>query len=346
MNKTNNSFSGLRFIACFCVFALHCYSMKMSHFAAWSVSLFFMMSGFLYGKQYANKEISWKNSNSFVWRKIKKLYPLYLCTSVLIIPYFLIKIGFRETLIQIIPYLLLTQSILECFHAVFVAAAWFISAIIILYFLTPTLICIGKWMFSNMNFFKIGLFCIIPLYILLIIYSYLICKYNWGTFWIYNFVFARVIEYFIAICLGIFTENTVGMNRLSSKKQGIISDVIMMIVFVVIVMLGFSFSMSQAYWRIVVWIIPNCLLLYFADKKVGFVNRLLSVKPLVWLGQLSFEIYLFHPVFLLYLTFWDEIWNISRVWRISCFCLTFVLTLFSSYLWSQIQKKLSLIRDR
>ena len=337
MKEKENAFSGLRLIACFCVFALHCYSGKMSLFAAWAVSLFFMMSGFLYGKRYAKRPLPIRNTFSFVWRKLKKLYPLYLFTTVLAIPFFVITVGWEQILHQLFPYLLLLQGVLYPYSEALLAAAWFISVIVILYLLTPLLVNFAKKLDDTIGRKGIVAFCL-GCIVLLGIYSKYMYESGAASFWIYSFALVRIPEYTIAICLGLAAGKQVNSGRKNRKQQELLADGVILAVFLFVVVCGFSNKISQAFWRDVLWIMPNGLLLYFADKNIGLMAKILSWKLFVSLGQMSFEIYLFHPVFLLYSTFWNEFWDSKRIWRICCFCLILCLTLLASYLWKRVQK--------
>lgn len=339
MKEKKNAFSGLRLIACFCVFALHCYSGKMSLFAAWAVSLFFMMSGFLYGKRYAKKPFPIRDTFPFVWKKLKKLYPLFLFTTVLAIPYFVITIGWEQVLQQLLPYLLLLQGVWCRYNEALIASAWFISSITVLYFLTPLFVNAAKKMADRTGLKGTVGICLGSIVILTIYSRYM---YEAGTenFWIYNFAPVRFPEYLTAVCLGVFAGRRSERGRQTGKQQALLADGVLFCVFLFLAVCGFSFPVDSALWRDVLWILPNCLLLYFADKNIGLIARILTWKPFVSLGQMSFEIYLFHPVFFVYTTFWNEFWDSKRIWRICCFCLILCLTLLASYLWQCAQKKL------
>lgn len=77
-----DSLQTLRAVAFIGIFLNHAGS--NIQWAAWGVSVFFTLSGFLMYYQYEDKELecSVKNNMSFSLNKIKKLYPLHIITMI------------------------------------------------------------------------------------------------------------------------------------------------------------------------------------------------------------------------------------------------------------------------
>lgn len=84
----------LRFWAFFNVFVCHgeqwlFFKYPTSHCSTAAVSFFFMLSGLVTALASFNKDIrlSWREEGKYLWRKVKKIYPLYLFTTLYVFLY-------------------------------------------------------------------------------------------------------------------------------------------------------------------------------------------------------------------------------------------------------------------
>ena len=80
MKKRMDSMQALRFLACLCIFAHHCYITEVVY---WGVSVFFVMSGFLMCCGYYDRysaSLDPAVSLRFSLKKLWKLYPLHVLT--------------------------------------------------------------------------------------------------------------------------------------------------------------------------------------------------------------------------------------------------------------------------
>lgn len=84
----------LRFWAFFNVFVCHgeqwlFFKYPTSHCSTAAVSFFFMLSGLVTALASFNKDIrlSWREEGKYLWRKVKKIYPLYLFTTLYLFLY-------------------------------------------------------------------------------------------------------------------------------------------------------------------------------------------------------------------------------------------------------------------
>lgn len=78
---------GLRAIAFLAIFLSHSGIGPFGCFGAWGVSLFLMMSGFLMSYRYLQKSNTPTFGFSFVWSKLKKLYPLHIIMMIAKLPF-------------------------------------------------------------------------------------------------------------------------------------------------------------------------------------------------------------------------------------------------------------------
>lgn len=84
----------LRFWAFFNVFVCHgeqwlFFKYPTSHCSTAAVSFFFMLSGLVTALVFYNKDVrlSWREEGKYLWHKVKKIYPLYLFTTLYVFLY-------------------------------------------------------------------------------------------------------------------------------------------------------------------------------------------------------------------------------------------------------------------
>lgn len=340
-----DALQGIRFAAFSAIFLLHCLSTKFCYAAAWAVGFFVILSGYLYGMKYAEQPIddSAKGILTFTWRRIRKLYPLHIVTSLAVLPLCnvdiiiqtqnwseLWKLG-KTTVLS----LTLLQSWIPSDYHGLNGVSWFLSSIVFLYFMTPWLVRLGKYIWEH------GKMMGIVLSIVLLIaaqYTYSVLASTFSVnyeFWLYIFPPARLAEYCIGILLGIW------MGMAGEELRTLPgADLWLTIVFACIAV--FCFVMGDwdvALWRTVLWIAPNVMILIFLSGKKGLWGNFFSSKIMVWLGNISFELFLIHQVLARYVTRWSDMWDSSRAWKLTFCGIVFVGTLLFAFLWSYFTRR-------
>ena len=133
---------GLRAIAFLAIFLSHSGIGPFGCFGAWGVSLFLMMSGFLMSYRYLQKSNTPTFGFSFVWSKLKKLYPLH------------IAICLNVTLLQIwIPN--------ESLYTLLNGPSWFMCVIALAYLFFPLFLSALRNIDSVLSAFKMLIIFII-----------------------------------------------------------------------------------------------------------------------------------------------------------------------------------------
>lgn len=298
---------GLRAIAILAILFYHCGNVELYQLATWAVSVFIILSGFLTGlkiKRNATieKECSIKICWKYAWSHVKKLYPLHLIMLILSIPvsgmiedisnYGAAKLPFW--LVVFVMNVTLTKSWYPEYYFGFNGVAWFLSTYMVLCFVTPFLIkAIRKFRKKNKERYAFAV--VILLFIAGFLYSWLIGKTTLNVeYWTYIFPFARLFEYLIGMLAGTleggFKKETLGIMQTLSVMS--------------IVVLVFFVDMPQWLYRSVVWIVPNVLMILSIYWNENRCTKLLSLKPLVYIGGISGYIFLIHQVVYSYFTYY------------------------------------------
>ena len=301
----------LRFLAFLNVFLAHgeqwlFFPYRTSHSASSAVSFFFILSGLVAGYSLAGKTVvpSLGNVAVYLWKKIRKVYPLYFLTTMFAvmfsgIPSLLMECNFEglsPLLLQLGKNLLLIQSWFpENAHS-FNTVGWFLSVLIFLYALSlPFAWLLNKLGSSKYRFLWLtglfgGIFCWI------VFYCYVTQGYNM-SFWHYQFPPARAGEYLLGMILGFVAVPV---------KEKLPWGKIWKVVFTVLeigVLLFWYYSLSRPgnYWRnnVVAWLIPNLAVLAVFLCGRGWCSDLFRHRGLVYLGDISFECYLLHQLILI-----------------------------------------------
>lgn len=318
-NTKIEAFQGLRAVALAGIIFYHYNNPGLSTYAAWSVSMFFMLSGYLNGISWSNgkhppKDL--KGSIFYMLRHIKKLYLLHIIMTLLCIPVSGIPEQIRQSGLSgfvfwglvFLMSVTLTKSLYPKYYWGFNGVSWFLSAYAVISLLTPALLHKTAHMLENKRF-KTALKAILAIWILQFSYCFLIGRTDWNIeYWIYIFPLSRLGEYMTAMIVGMFTQRvfcdafSCEDDRLSAAEAGLslpfgkISAILGIIFGIMIAMLIFCVSIPEWLVRSVVWIIPNTVLLWSLHSSKGILTRSLSLRPLVILGNDSAYMFLIHPV--------------------------------------------------
>lgn len=349
-----NSIQFIRIFAFLNVFLLHAGAYRVTSFqenAAWAVSFFIMISGFLYGYQYyrdSNLKIS--STIRFFVSKLFKVYPLYFLMTLLMFPFSeVFRVGREPVLSYVFKKIFYNLFLIQSFHFdrkinyAFTGVGWFLSTFMFLMLLTIPLICLlKKFVHKKAHILFILLLCFLSS----MIYTEGIQMIHAeASYFAYIFPFARLFEYVSGILLGFYcSAEKIIVPKLSKK---IVFTFLELGIFVVLIFL-FTFSERFPYFNsAVLWILPNLVLIYIFSKEYGFLSKIFALPFFTRLGSLTFDAYLIHEVLLMYVYIVPSInVGIRRCEKLGIllFCL-FMSFLFAEYhqknsLFDQISKKM------
>lgn len=316
----------IRFLALIPIMSWHMdmmgyWLLPLNHEARWngansSVVLFYILSGMISGYLSYDKDIrfSVKDTLKFVWKKIKKFYPLYLGVTLYSISFTpLLKLvadrsfgeDFRYLTGLLIRNLLLIQSWIRVYpgeYFVFSEVGWFLSTIMFLYLLDVPLRAAATAIRyrardlrkKHANTYMFGAI-IAGLLIVVMVYCYVLRATD-VEFTEYVLPIARVGEYMMGIALGYLLYPLLNRSNTGRVVHNSVLYTILELASLVIWVSVLFIPVSIWEFRIVRWLIPNLLVLTIFMLGRGEISRIFRLTPFKYLGDISFEIYLLHSM--------------------------------------------------
>lgn len=298
----------LRFLAFLMVFCLHAEQWIWFSYPGWNgavsaVSFFVILSGAMtgYGGYYKEQELTWRAVVTDVWRRLRKLYPLYFLSVFFSVSYF----GLPGVLVNhdfwgaipllkvLVRHLLLLQSWFPDGYFDYNGVGWYLSTIFFLYFLNIPLLTLLKKMERST---RAGLLYLLSISLCLVgtcVYS-IVTYAGDAHFMQYICPLARIGQYFTGMVLGYIMrplkEKHTDCTR--GKQVCTVAEV------AALGMWAAALFLPEETWhnRLVDWMIPCVLVIGIFLWGQGRVSDLFRWKPLVRLGDISFECYLFHQI--------------------------------------------------
>lgn len=302
----------LRFFAYVNIFLLHTrlYDFGVLKYnGTWPVSFFFVLSGFLSG--YRDREVlhfSWKEERTYMLGKLKKLYPLYFMTTILMIPFsgLVLKIsnhdfagvlggGDTVGVFILLRNLLMLQSWFPSLYFSFNVVSWYLSTMMFLYLLKlPLELLLGR--IRRRRFGRLGLLLLGALTMLaMLAYTYWLNVRGMNLeFWTYVFPVSRLPEYICGMICGMLVRELPPARNIwlfSLCEAAVVALALKLLYFT---------AMPQWLSRASGWMLLNCVLISVFAMEGGVLSRLFSLKIFDILGTLSFECYLLHTVVYMY----------------------------------------------
>ena len=298
----------LRFLAFLNVYICHAevwlfFKYPASHCAAAAVSFFFMLSGLVTALSLFGRDISLslKSQGSYMWKKIKKVYPLYFLTTVFCFGFYtlpgIVSSGNWQALAgHIWPMaanLLMIQPWFNGGMVCYNSVSWYLAASMFLYlFALPGMYVLNRVMGKRFPVLWLG-----GIFFVLMVFITAYCRFTWPydmDYWQYALPPARVVEFLMGMLLGC------GIRYVKPWLEKLPLGKLLPTVLEVGALCFWVFCLRRPgnYWmnRIVSWIIPNTILLGIFGFGMGWVSSCFRWKPLVRLGDVSFACYLVHNI--------------------------------------------------
>lgn len=285
---------------------------KLSFWAAGGegVTFFIVLSGFLMSYVYLDRmhDYSIKAQKDFLIKKIKKFYPLHIMALLAALLLNVLVVLKNEGIAIASLTDLAVKTVLNAlFLQVYVpidgifmnnvnGVAWFLSAIVFCYANSVFAIGFVKRIDKKGKLLLGFAGCLILHTVLVEIFR----KNDYRTFVLYVFPFFRFLEYFIGMLIG---KWFVSYKMEIGKKTGTLLEILAIVIFFVnhtLVQNGFWADKGIKYNYFVLGTAMVIVTIFAFEA--GYVSSLLKNRVLVYIGNISFDIYIMHQVIIKYVT--------------------------------------------
>jgi peptidoglycan/LPS O-acetylase OafA/YrhL len=291
---------GLRAIAIIFIILSH---FKQLNFVSGGVNIFFVISGYLITHIFLNQQL---DISKFYKQRFLKLYPsIFIISLITLILYLLIGDfvqwsiilrSFISTIIGLFNFYLIKIGNVygqENYINPFLPF-WAFCVIVQFYIIYPIILKIifflkKKFKFNNN-------FIITSLSILSIIFFLFYYYFRDNNLFSFYSPLSRYWQFILGSCLYFLFQ---------FKKKLYFKNVT--IYFAVILIIIWQLNFEWFYpWRKVQVLLTISTLLFLYSTNTNFFNKILSIKPLTFLGKVSFELYLIHMVVIYFISLWFE----------------------------------------
>ena len=282
------------------------------------VTFFFVLSGLSFSLGYGDRfeTLSPADWGSFVWKRFKKLYPLYLLTNLVMLTWYALTARdtgqyLSEQALNIVRMVTLTQSVTTMLGSsqLFNGASWFLSTLMVLYLVAPLLLYLNRLVRHRPQATVVILVLAILIRCIIgICLTYGGVAEPLRSELDYSHPAGRMFQFVAGIMLGnliVQAERGEGPISLStdfafSTGLEIASLVLWFACYLFAVPLAARLAPADApfAFRFVasypVHFMVSCLVCWVFANNAGAVSRLLSAQLPVELGKASFEFFLIH----------------------------------------------------
>lgn len=293
------------------------------------VTFFFILSGFILSYAYQDRLLQKTvRRKQFYWGRFARIYPLHLFTFLLMVPVRRadwLEGGAGMILAKLCAQLSLTQSywLIDDIYSSYNAPAWSISDEAFFYLLFPFLLMGIERMWRKWNYGVVALaafFLIIPI-------SMPLVPPDWQHEVFYVHPLVRLADFSLGVLLYQLWRRQEGssLTRLPGTVAEILSLGLLAVFLFFNTDLAETYRYSAYYWG------PMLVVIWVFAQSSGAISRLLSSSWLVYLGEISFAIYLIHrPVMRYYFSLKGKLLPFDAVYVDLLVLLC--LTLLSSHL--------------
>lgn len=314
MKQKIQSFQGLRGIAALMILFSHrggyIPAIQNLELGANGVSIFIMLSGFC--AYYAHNN-DWTILPKFIsgvqyaYTKIKRFYPLHLITFLCTIPleYMLVTLANPESSFwgqllvmakRALPNLLLVHSFIpdSNYYFSYNQTSWYLSDTLFFCLLTPLIVYLINKITKKKLIISIILFfvCLSTQFLL----ANALQSSQYAHAILYISPLYRIIDFTEGCLLCYYFMN---LNKTINKHICSILELSSVICFILFVMLWSYIPVWLAYCAM--YVPATAFLLFSLAYDGGIISRILQSKPLTYLGDISFELFLIHLVVFRYL---------------------------------------------
>lgn len=291
---------GFRAIAIIFIILSH---FKELNFVSGGVNIFFVISGYLITHIFLNQQL---DISKFYKSRFLKLYPSIFIISLITFILFLLIGDFDHWSVILRSFI---STILGLFNFYLIKIGnvygqenyinpflpfWAFCVIVQFYIIYPIILKIIFFIKSKFNLNDN--FIITSLSILSIISFLFYYYFRDNNLFSFYSPLSRYWQFILGSCLYFLIQ---------FKKKLYFKD--LTIYFAVILIIIWQLNLEWFYaWRKVQILLTISTLLFLYSENINFFNKILSIKPLSFLGKVSFELYLIHMSVIYFISLWFE----------------------------------------
>ena len=260
------------------------------------VSFFLMASGFLLAIKHPMAQADGAECRRFVWRHALKLYPLHWLTLALWLVAMAVigQLVIRPAVLALNITLLHPWSLLHSVYYSYNKFSWFLGTLLFCYACYPLF---ARW------FMPLGLrrqvWIVLGLMVAVIVLLALTGYNDYYRTALYVFPPVRLVDFVIGMMLAGACTRIKKLPVLGKSENGTDAELVTLALLSVMAFTCRTYPFLQPWGDTVMWWLPVALILVVSltyDKREGFVGKVLASKPLRWLGDISFEIFMLQGV--------------------------------------------------
>lgn len=284
------------------------------------VSYFYVLSGFVMMIAYSKYDKI--NFKDFFSNRIARIYPLHILSLILVIILnILLNSDFKIPKLALLSHLLLIQSWIPRTALTLNAPAWSISVEMFFYLLFPIIfVYIKKIKLKNIFILIISFNIICQILFNKYFFSDLYNGFRVDGFFLFYNPLLHLNSFLVGILFG-----TIFVKKTFEPKNYNFLILILTITLIILVFIFKSFFIHNGFFSILFG-----LIILFISLNTGVLTRIFSNKKLVYLGEISFALYLLQlPIF----TICDKFLSLINIENITLrFFISFFILLLASHL--------------
>ena len=266
------------------------------------VTFFLMASGFLLTLKYPFEELDGTSYRRFAWNHASKLFPLHWLTLGLwlVAMALLGLLAIKPLTLALNATLLHSWSLMHSIYFSFNKFSWFLSTLLFCYLCYPLL---AKWFTPLPMRVKVIILAIL----VIIDFAILAGTDDYSRTALYVFPPVRLVDFMIGMVLADACRTKQVKTMLGNGENGIDGELIAIALLSLMVMTFRSYPQVLPWSDAILWWLPIAAILVVSmlyDKREGFIGKILASKPLQWLGDISFEIFMLQGIAALIYNYW------------------------------------------
>lgn len=260
------------------------------------VSFFFMASGFLLALKHPVERLAEEGAGRFVWRHAAKLFPLHWLTLALWLAAMALLglLAVKPLAMALNATLLHSWSLSHSIYFSYNKFSWFLSTLLFCYVCYPLL---ARWL-SPLRL-RVKAMIVAALMVMDFILLAFTGSNDYYRTALYVFPPVRIIDFIIGMVLAAALPRIQALPFVGKGETGIDAELIAFAVLSVTVMTCQSYDSLLPWTDALLWwpaVAVMLVVCYLYDKREGVIGKVLASKPLQWLGDISFEIYILQGI--------------------------------------------------